>query len=62
MNSHLWAGLALLGVGMILMLIARPNKAGESPRFLRFDAALVLFPPVVLVFVALGLAMLISAV
>ena len=34
--------------------------AGEHPKFLRFDAALVLYPPVVLSFLGLGAAALIS--
>ena len=53
---NLWTGLAMLTVAAILIVIGRPNKAGEHPKFLRFGAALVLYPPFILVFIALGAA------
>lgn len=58
---NLWTGLVMLAVAAILLFIGRPNSAGEPPKFLRFEAALVLYPPFVLVFIALGLAAVISA-
>ena len=57
---NLWTGLVMLAVAAILIVIGRPNKAGEHPKFLRFGAALVLYPPFILVFIALGAAGLIS--
>ena len=54
------AGLVVLAVAAILILAGRPNSAGEHPRFLRFGAALVLYPPCILVFIALGVAAVIS--
>jgi hypothetical protein len=57
---NLWTGLVMLTVAVILIVIGRPNKAGEHPKFLRFGAALVLYPPFILVFIALGLAAVIS--
>lgn len=57
---NMWAGVAMLAIAAILILIGRPNKAGEHPKFLRFSAAVVLYPPIVLVFVSLGAAALIS--
>lgn len=49
-------GIALTAVAVILVLIGRPNKAGQTPRFLRFDAAVVLYPPIVEVFFVMGAA------
>ncbi|MET4278786.1 hypothetical protein ABIB68_007167 [Bradyrhizobium sp. F1.2.2] len=57
---NVWTGAAMLAIGAILIVIGRPNRAGEPPRFLRFGAALVLYPPLILTFVALGAAAVIS--
>lgn len=51
---NVWTGVAMLAVAAILIAAGRPNKNGEHPRFLRFGAALVLYPPIILVFLALG--------
>ena len=37
------------------------NKMGIHPKFLHFDAALVLYPPLVLAFFALGVAAIVSS-
>ena len=58
--NQLVVGFALVTLAIALVFIGRPNKAGQHPRFLQFEASLVLFPPVVLVFVALGIAAIIS--
>jgi hypothetical protein len=47
-------GLALLAIAALLFYLGRADKDGNSPRFLRFGPALVLYPPVVLVFCAFG--------
>lgn len=52
MNDDILIGIVLLAIAVGLIFIGRPNKAGVHPRFLQFDTALVLFPPVVIVFVA----------
>ena len=49
-------GLVLFVVGVLLVIIGMP-KHGESPRFLRFEASLVLYPAVVMVFLAFGVMM-----
>ena len=49
-------GLAMLLLAALLIYLGRPDKQGNSPRFLRFDAALVLYPPVVLPVIAFGAA------
>lgn len=53
-------GAAMVAAGGVLIFIGLPNRAGERPKFLRFDAALVLYPPVILSFIGLGAAALIS--
>jgi len=60
MNKDILIGVVLLAVAVGLVFIGRPNRAGVHPRFLQFDAALVLYPPVVLVFFAGGVAELIA--
>ena len=57
-NLVLGVVLVLLAAG--LLYIGTPNKAGQHPRFLQFEASLVLFPPVILVFFAFGMAAIIS--
>ena len=53
-------GAALVVVAVVLVLIGIP-KHGQHPRFLRFDASLVLFPPVVMTFLAFGVALMLRA-
>ena len=60
MNEDILIGVVLLAIAAGLIFIGRPNKAGVHLRFLQFDAALVLFPPVILVFLAGGFAELIA--
>ncbi len=59
---NLLTGTAMLVIAIILILIGRPNKAGVHPRFLRFEAALVLYPPIILAFTAMGTAAVISSI
>lgn len=54
-------GIALVAIAIFLVFIGRPNKAGQHPPFLRFEPALVLYPPVVLVFGVMGAAEIITA-
>ena len=49
----------MLIIACALILFGLPNNAGLSPRFLQFDASLVLYPPLVLLFIAGGFAELI---
>src|SRR6478672_2349728 len=41
---NLWTGILMLAIAGILIFIGRPDKTDEHPRFLRFNAALVLYP------------------
>lgn len=61
MNSVLLIAV-FFAVAGVLLFIGLPDRCGASPRFLRFDAAPILYPPVILVFLAMGAANLISAV
>jgi hypothetical protein len=53
-------GLVLFAVGVFLIFIGMP-KRGVTPRYLRFDAALVLYPAVVITFLAFGVAMIFTS-
>jgi hypothetical protein len=53
-------GVVLFAVGVVLIFIGMP-KHGVTPRYLRFDAALVVYPAIVLAFLAMGTAMMFSA-
>ena len=61
MSQELWIGVILLVIAAGLIFIGLPDKDGVSPRFLRFDAALVLYPPVIMIFLVGGVAELITA-
>jgi hypothetical protein len=58
MTSGLVSGIALLGFGLLMIFMGWPDKAGESPRYLRFHAAPMLYPPFVLAFLVGGIAQL----
>ncbi|UPK31455.1 hypothetical protein [Bradyrhizobium sp. 195] len=51
----------MLAIAAILIFIALPTKAGDPAKFLRFSAAPVLYPPIVLIFISLGAAAVISS-
>jgi hypothetical protein len=58
---NLFAGMATLAMAFLLIWVGRPNKAGMHRKFLRFNAALVLYPPLILVCFAFGVAAIISS-
>jgi ABC-type multidrug transport system permease subunit len=53
-------GAASLVVAVVLFFIGIPRH-GESPRFLRFDASLVLYPAVIMTFLAFGVGLMLRA-
>ena len=53
-------GVVMCAVGVLLVFIGMP-KHGVTPRFLRFEASMVLFPPIVLTFLAFGAALILRA-
>jgi hypothetical protein len=59
-NPNLLIGIVALIIAVGLFGVALPNKSGESPRFLLFYAAPMVYPAAVLIFLALGIAELIS--
>jgi hypothetical protein len=59
---NLYTGIAMLVVAVPLIWVGMPGKSGVHPKFLRFEAALVLYPPLILAFFALGVAAIISGV
>jgi hypothetical protein len=61
MSQELLIGALLVAVAGGLIFVGLPDKAGVSPRFLRFQAALVIYPALILVFLAAGVAELITA-
>jgi len=59
MGQEILIGLISLGIAAGLVFVAWP-RGGASPRFLQFEAALVLYPPLVMVFFVMGVAELIT--
>ena len=53
---NLWSGITMLAVALLLIWSGRPDKGGIHPKFLQFEAALVLYPPIIMAFFALGIA------
>jgi hypothetical protein len=58
---NLWTGIAMLAVAALMVWVGRPDKEGVHPRFLRFSAATVIYPPIILVFIAMGVAAIFSS-
>ncbi len=57
---NVYTGIAMLAVALVLVWAGRPDRSGVHPRFLRFHAAPVLYPPVILVFFTFGVAAILS--
>jgi hypothetical protein len=58
---NLFTGIVMLAVAFLRIWVGRPNKSGIHRKFLRFNAALVLYPPLMLSCVAFGVAAIISS-
>ncbi len=56
MTKELLIGAISLAVAAVLIFIGLPRR-GVSPRFLRFEAAMMLYPPLVMIFLVVGAAM-----
>ncbi|HET9715717.1 MAG TPA: hypothetical protein VFP60_05975 [Pseudolabrys sp.] len=54
--NDLLIGIVLIAIGCVLVFIARPNKSGQHPYFLRFESSMVLYPPVIMIFLVIGAA------
>jgi len=55
MQSDIVVGIVLLAAATLLLFAARP-VGGEPAKFLRFETALVTFPPLILVLLGMGAA------
>jgi hypothetical protein len=53
-------GFVLVGAGLLLSFLALPTKDGQAARWLRWEAASVVFPGVLIVVYALGVSELLS--
>ena len=60
MWDHLLIGLFAIATGFGLLMLGLPNRRGESPRFLHGSSLSILYTPVVLVFLVVGIAELIA--
>jgi hypothetical protein len=58
---NFYTGIFMLAVAFLLVWAGRPNGAGTHRKFLRFNAALVLYPPLILSCFAFGIAAIISS-
>lgn len=58
---NLWTGIAMLVIALVLVWIGRPDKTGLHPSFLRFNAAMVVYPPIILVLITMGAAAVIDS-
>ncbi len=59
---NLSAGVGMLAIAGVLIWLGRPDRNGVHKRFLRFSSAQVLYPPVILAFIALGAAAVIGSI
>jgi hypothetical protein len=60
MTQDLLIGIVALIAAASLFMVGLPTRHGESPRFLQFYAAPMVYPAIVLMFSALGVAELIT--
>jgi hypothetical protein len=56
MTQDLLIGIVALIAAASLFIVGKPTKHGESPRFLQFYAAPMVYPAIVLIFFTLGIA------
>ena len=61
MTEQAIIGAALVLLAVVLLFAGMPRKNGEMPRFLRFQAARMIYAPLILATFVLGVAELISA-
>ena len=61
MSQELLVGTVSLVIAAVLIFIGLPDKNGVSPRFLRFEAAVIVYPSLVMIFLVGGAAELIAA-
>lgn len=57
---ELTKGIVLIAIAIALLFLGLPDKSGQHLRFLQFEAAVVLYPPVIVVFFVMGAAEIIT--
>ena len=62
MGSDILVSVASFAIAAGLLFFGMPDRGGVSPRFLRFDAAPIIYPPLILVFLAVGAANLVASI
>ena len=62
MGSDILVGAALIAVAVVLLWIGMPEQNGITPRFLGFEIAPLIYPPLILAIFAIGAANLVSAI
>ena len=62
MSSGILLSMASFGIAAGLLFVGKPDRNGASPRFLRFEAAPIIYPPIILAFLAMGAANLIWSI
>lgn len=60
MSNPYSIGVALFVAAAVLMYLGLPNSAGESPKFLRFEAAPLLYPPLIIALIVGSVAAILS--
>ena len=56
MWDHLLIGLFAIATGFGLLMLGSPNHKGENPHLLQGSSSPMLYPPVILVFLVVGIA------
>ena len=62
MSSEILTSVLSFALAAGLLFIGMPDRSGASPRFLQFAAAPVIYPPIILALLAIGLANLIASI
>jgi hypothetical protein len=62
MTEQLLSAFVLLAAGASLIFIGWPSRSGDNPRFLQFEAAMMLYPPIVLALIVAGVVQLLLAI
>jgi hypothetical protein len=60
MSRDLLIGLTSLAAALVLLFLGLPNRRGENPRLLRFYAAPMVYPAIILIFIGMAFAELIT--
>lgn len=59
--SEIVIAICAFAVGIVMIWLGRPNKAGENPAFLRIGFMQMIYPAAVLTVLVLGIAEVIQA-